>query len=166
VSKISLKNFFLCLLQLPVSLALFLCAFAEKYFTDWMIALENPLSHPMTELATKRAKDEQGTANTEKGETPAAAGKIITQDRYRAFDAYLLSRSDYSIDRLRFHLEAKYAGLMAEGRRRDPHLYAVLKPTRNENLVRIGNVFGALTPTTQAAIITTALAIKECGRRP
>ncbi len=144
------------MLQVPVSLGLAICAFANLHFTYWMLTLENPLSHPMTDLATKRAKIEYGTASVERDE-------ILV---YGAFKAQLLLHNDEFIDGIRVHFEAKHANLMAEGRRRDPHLYAVLKPTRSENIVRICSIFRALTTTEQAKIIATGLAVKPCSKRP
>lgn|GEM_PF-1943557 len=157
MNKLSLKIVFLTMLQVPISLGLLFCAFAEKHFMRWMLSLENPLSHPMTDQVGKGAKTEQTTAATK---------KAITQDNYRAFKAWLISNDDYFIDRLRVHFEASHVNLIADGRRRDPHLYAVLKPTRNENVMRIGNIFRALTTTQQAKIIATALALKPCSKRP
>jgi len=164
VNKLSLKNAFLVMMQLPLSLGLAICAFAEMKFTYWMLALENPLSHPMTDQATKQVKAEQDAANTKR--IVAADKKVTKQDHYRAFKGWLISNDDYFIDRLRIHFEERYANLMAEGRRRDPHLYAVLKPTRTENIARISNIFRALTATQQAKIIATALVLKPCSKRP
>lgn len=140
MSEISSKNVFLTMLQLPVSLGLALCAFAEKHFTHWMLALENPLSHPMTDLATKRAK----AASIQNDEIIGTPKKIIKWDHYRAFNAWLLLHNDEFIDRIRVIFEAEFAGLMTDARRRDRHLYAVLKPTRRENLRRLKNVFRVL----------------------
>jgi len=161
VNKLSLKNAFLTILQVPVSLVLAICAFVNMHFTYWMLALENPLSHPMTDRATKRATAEQGTESIEKVESPT-----VTQDHYKVFKGWLLSNDDYFIGRLRVHLEARYSNFVAEGRHRDPHLYAVLKPTRSENVVRICGIFRALTTTEQAKIIATDLAVKPCSKRP
>jgi hypothetical protein len=159
VNNLSPKNAFWTMLQLPISLGLMICTFAEMHFTYWMLALENPLSHPMTDLATKRAKTEQGTMCL-------VAEKVITQDHNRVFKGWLLSNNDCFIERFRVRFEANHANLMAEGRRRDPHLYAVLKPTRSENVVRICGIFRALTTAEQAKIIATNLAAKPCSNRP
>lgn len=159
MNNLSPKNAFLAMLQLPISLGLLICVFAEMRFTYWMLALENPLSHPMTDLATKRAKTEQCTMCL-------VAEKIITQDHNRVFKGWLLSNDDYFIERFRVRFEANHASLMAEGRRRDPHLYAVLEPTRSENVVRICGIFRALTTAEQAKIIATSLAAKPCSKRP
>lgn len=156
MKKITAKNVFLVMLQLPLSAVLFACAFAEKYFTRWMIAIENPLSHPMTDLANKQV----GQAK------PKTEIRAIKQEHIRAFNDWLITQDDYFIDRLRIHFEAKHFKIMAQSRRQNPHLYAVLKPTRSENIMRIDNMFEALSPTTQATIIATALAVKGCDKRP
>jgi hypothetical protein len=165
VRKISLKDGFLTMLQVPASLVLCLCGLAEECLTHWLLVLENPLSHPMTDLAEKRAKTEQG-ATVKKDEATMVAQKVITPDHCRAFLAWLPSNNDYFIDRLRVHFEAKYVNLVTESRQRDPHLYAVLKPTRTENVMRISNIFRALPTAGQAKIIATALAVKPCSKRP
>jgi hypothetical protein len=131
-----------------------------------MLALENPLSHPMTELATKRAKDAQDAATIERDEILAAARKIIMQDRYRAYKAWLLLHNDEFIDRIREAFETNFVDLVTDARRRDRHLYAVLKPTRHENIRRIDKVFWALTAKKQDVIIAAAFADKERNKRP
>lgn len=68
--------------------------------------------------------------------------------RFRWNDAFkaLLSRcSDDSLDRLRVEFEAyPVYGRFVIIKHHDRHLYAVLKPTRLENVKRINNVFFAL----------------------
>jgi hypothetical protein len=166
VNKLSLKNAFLTTLQVPVSLGLAIFAFAEMHFTYWMLALENPLSHPMTDRATNRAKDGLGTANVERDETFVAVRNTIKQDNYRAFKDWLLLHNDEFIDRIRVVFETDFVDLMTDAMRRDRHLYAVLKPTRHENIRRIDNVFWALTTKKQDAVIAAAFAGKERNKRP
>jgi hypothetical protein len=161
VNKISLKNVFSVILQLPLSLVLYLCGLAEKHFTYWMLALENPLSHPMTELAAKKIKSEQGAACIERDKILTTARKIIRRDNYRAFKAWLLLHNDDFIGRFRVALEVEFFDLVTNARHQDPHLYAVLKPTRHENLRRVDKVFCALTSTMQSAIIAAALTDKQ-----
>ena len=156
--KMSFKTVFLTMLQIPISLGLGISAFTEKHFTYWMLALENPLSHPMKDLATKRAKGED--------EILAAARKIVMQDHYRAFKAWLLLHDDVFIDRFRVMFETNFVDLMTDARRRDRHLYAVLKPTRHENIRRIDKVFWALNAKKQDAIISAVFADKKCNKRP
>jgi len=166
VSKTLLKDAFFTILQVPASFVLAVCALVELHFTRLMLALENPLSHPMTNRATKQAKTEQDAASTKRVEIVAADKKAAKQDHYGAFKGWLILNDDYFIDRLRVHLEERYTNLMAEDRRRDPHLYAVLKPTRSENVTRICSIFVALTTTQQARILATALILKPCSNRP
>lgn len=59
-----------------------------------------------------------------------------------AFQAYFEGLNDGRIDDIRTQMEE--LGFLRSIPYRDSHLYAVLKPTRHENLMRIDNIIGNL----------------------
>jgi hypothetical protein len=150
----SLKNVFLVTLRVPAALVLYFLGLAKKHLRCWLLTTGNPFLRPMTE----RRQSEQAVTSIERDKILATARKIIRRDNYRAFKAWLTLHDNDFIDRVRIALEAEVVDFVAYARHRDRHLYAVLKPTRHENLRRIDNAFYALTPLLQEAIVAAAFA--------
>jgi hypothetical protein len=166
MSKISLKKRFLVTLQVPVVLVLYLCEKVEMCLKYWLLTTGNPFLRPTTELAAKQTQNEQVITSAERDKTLATARKIIRRDNYRAFKAWLILHDDDFIDRARIALEAEIVGFAAFTRHWDRHLYAVLKPTRHENLRRIDFAFYAFTPPLRDAVVAAALADEQGNKRP
>lgn len=139
-----MKNTILTLSQLPFCAVLFFVVFVESLLTKCLLLLENPLSHPLADIA--KSRNEEIAAR--QGKQVLEARKIIKRTRYRAFLATIMRHNDGKVDAIRKSLESLGIGCAAAAEHTDRHLYAILKPSRRENLQRIQNVMRALDPNT------------------
>ena len=144
-----MKNVILTFLQLSVCTALLLVALAEYLLTKCLLLLENPLSHPLADKAKARTKEVAANQDKQIRE----AKKIIKRVEYRAFLATIMRLGDDRVDAARESLEALGIGHAVVAEHPDRHLYAILKPTRRENLRRIQNVMRALDPNTFGRVL-------------
>jgi len=136
------KNIILTFLQLPLCAVLCLVVFAEFLLTKCLLLVENPLSHPLANTVVSRNK--KVAANQD--EQIREAKKIVKRTRYRAFLATIMRFDDDKVDAIRESLESLGVGCAVVTEHTSRHLYAVLKPSRRENLQRIQNVMRALDP--------------------
>lgn len=81
--------------------------------------------------------------------------KAKRRENYKAFKAWLILHNDEFIDRVRVKLEVNFRDIRVFTKYFDRHLYAVLKPTRTENLRRIEIALWALPPTKKDAIFAS-----------
>jgi len=153
---LSLKNIILTVLQVPVLLAQCINAYIELLLTRCLVCLANPLSTPFDYKQAPAATSEYNI------DTPGPSGEYDT-DTVRIL--YILealgSRKNNFIIKLREAFERTEAGLRTVKTHPDRRLYAVLRPTRQENLRRIKNALDNMEPAEISRILEAA---KELSR--
>ena len=131
----TVKNTLLTILQVPVLIGLLLVYKVETFLIKCGVYLSNPFSPLQTTLLRfiHRIEDVHSTA-TQPQHDQQGLEKLI---------AWLAARSEIIVDAYRRHLESKIA-VLRQLIEAEPHLYAVLKPTKQENLKRIENALMSL----------------------
>lgn len=122
----NIKNFLLVFapipraIQIPIALALLILAYVERLLMKSMACLKNPST----------LLQSVNRYNCHADREQAIQHILIAWDK----------KSDYTIAKGRQTFESTEWGRQAIQNNTDRHLYAVLKPTKKENLERIGNV--------------------------
>jgi len=63
----------------------------------------------------------------------------------KGYIGWLSGMDDAKLDRYRWHWESEF-GVSIKDKEQNPHLYAVLIPTKRENLLRVVNCMGQMDP--------------------
>lgn len=128
------KNIFLTVIQLPFFWVLLLVNKQKLYLMRILSKLDNPISSPIKDMADKELL----------GLSEINPGKIEDGLLFLKKEMTCISwKSDSWIEGFRCIMEKTSKGLSVIRTSSDRRLYAVLKPTRAENLQRIKNVFRA-----------------------
>lgn len=138
---LTFKNFVLTCLQLPLVFLRLIVACLDYLLVRSLIALGNPLSWPI-DTAIQVKYDNEGT-------------------NIKSVLNLLSIQSDRVLDSDRKFLERTTAGRQAVKTNSDRQLYAVLKPTRAENLRRIENVLKEMDSTTLCRVLHNASKVLE-----
>lgn len=144
MKNLSAKNILLTLAQVPVVLMLSVVAYIELSLTKLLGYLANPFLSPKPQAILKRIVDSRPLADTYEEYRPT--NTIYTnkgiEDILFVFD----KRNNYQLNGDRKVFENTEAGQRVKAGHPNRHLYAVLCPTRSENLKRIKNVLQAMSP--------------------
>ena len=122
-----LKNHIMTICQLPVILLLFAVVLVERGLTWCLGKLSNPLC-PFARTTLRRI--------VEKREPEKDAFDV--RSNVSVFRDWLNSQDDNHIEAYRLYIENEF-GVTVLARKKDPHLYAVRRPSREENIRRIAN---------------------------
>ena len=152
---LTLKNALLTILQLPVMAILLLAASMQLVLIKCLARIDNALSSPFADLARRKVvytakTDQRGCEGVEEaaGLQVGTAGPYTRREvDLRKFDnmiIWLKSCSDEDVNSFRKKVEATMIGRRIVASSSERHLYAVLAPTKEENLERIEKVFNVL----------------------
>lgn len=151
MKNLTLKNAILTILQWPVTAALRRTMSIQFMLTKCLARIDNPLSSPFADLARWKAKtDQRGREGIEEAteRKVGAAGPYSRREvdlrKFENLINWLKSRSDEEVNSFREKVEATMVGCLVVEGSPERHLYAVLAPTKEENLRRIEKVFNVL----------------------
>ena len=125
------KNIILTLLQVPFVVLRLFAACLEYLTVRCLAALSNPLYSPLAETRTARMG-------------PPNLARVI---------GLLKKQNSLFVRRTRLILETTEAGRQAKRYHPDRRLYAVLRPTKAEDLKRIENVFNLMDDETRQRVL-------------
>jgi len=122
---------------LPVAVGLLAVAKIELVLTRLLAVIAGDAMKASAGKLCGRIVRQRGALAGRVAGKRAAAGPMGAAEVVTAYLAWLEGRDDEAVDFYRRAWEREH-GVSDEGRRHDPHLYAVLYPTKAENLTRIG----------------------------
>jgi len=82
------------------------------------------------------------------------------------FTVFLMKLNEDCVDNIRYQLENTTSGKDIVACDHNRHLYAVLKPTRRENICRIINILRTLSPFGFNTLLGELVERSPCGKRP
>ncbi len=126
-----MKNYIKIICQLPVSFLLYAVVLLERGLTWCLGRLSNPLC-PVAFSVLKRIVKKR---EAEK-DTCSKKDVFDVRSNISAFRDWLKGQDDDFIEVYRFSIENEF-GVPAHCKEKDSHLYAVCRPSRDENIKRI-----------------------------
>lgn len=163
---LTVKNFVLTVFQIPFLLVLWFVNYLQLFVYKCLMRIENPLSMPLAQLAentidkTSKSTSTDNTIEISDSQNTidkAVADTIDTaMSNVQTILALFSLRSSYKLNQDRQLFEATPAGRQAVVTNPDRHLYAVQRPTRQENLQRIGNVLFEMNPAELSRVLENA----------
>jgi len=126
-----MKNYIKTICQWPVSTLLFVVVLIEQGLTWCLSMLSNPL-WPFAGSMLRRTiqrREPKKDVRPEKNTFDVRSNVSVFRD-------WLKSQDDSHIEAYRLYVENEF-GVPADCRLKDPHLYAVRRPKRQENIKRI-----------------------------
>jgi len=128
-----MKNYIKTICQLPVSLLLHVVVLLERGLTWCLGKLSNPLC-PFAGSVLKRI------IKSREPEKDVCPKKDVfdVRSNVSVFRDWLKSQDDEYVEAYRLYIENEF-GIPIRCKDKDPHLYAIRRPNREENIKRIAN---------------------------